>query len=62
MVLNKRQISALSARKLRSIASGKFKGITSSQNEMKYAKEELSDRGLDAKKKKSGPYMDWTVF
>ena len=42
----KRQVPALSARKLRAIESGKFKGIKSTKSEIKAVKTELRRRGL----------------
>ena len=46
MNIRKIEFKALSARKLRAIALGKFKGIKSTQRDIRESKKELKRRGL----------------
>jgi hypothetical protein len=59
MGIRKDEYKFLSARKLRAIASGEYKGILSSEKERRLAKKELNRRGLKSgstrKKKKKSP-------
>ena len=52
MVIRKSTFKFLPARKLRSIASGKFLGIKSSTKEIRLSKAELKLRGLNLIKRR----------